>query len=598
MSEERFRAVPFRIYRLGPSEDLVQTLDGSPAIILNRAAGATLQLCNSLRTIAEHEAALCLALNNTDRSRSQARKILADLRQMKLVVSEDTFYKATQVREEDTETISTIGIVTADRPASCDRTFRAFTEVVRRHGRRTDYVIVDDSTSERNRALNVQFIRAACSDLGGTVYYAGYREKSRYVELLREAGIDPVLARFALLGENPDRFVTIGSNRNCLLLDTLGSCVLSVDDDIRPQSVAHPQMKDTVSFRGHVDARDYWFFEARNSLVNELDWTSVDLLGEHEKILTRSLAAMALEGQLGPEDPLSTACDHMIRSIFSGQARVMVTVGGIAGDSGERNYSWLSAASPGTMANLLHSADRFDCATKSREVLGVAADYTVTHRPFCQTANVGLDNRTGLPPFPPVGRGEDAAFGTLLLSSPNSFLGHIPFALLHEAEGGRTYESDYQLRFSEILRYLIASCANTSAISTTGGVSWIGSQLKELARLKCEDFWHETRHRVRCQMQDSIEAAGRNYSPECFGRLPEYWRRQVGQWHRDSVDSVRDPLRLIPQELRNRYQLLDATTRTKDLIGMMGRLLYEWPDILAASETIRNRGIRLSLPVS
>ena len=59
--------------------------------------------------------------------------------------------------------------------------------------------------------------------------------------------------------------MSTGANRNCLLLDTVGALVLSVDDDTGARLARCPERQDAVAFHTGYDPSEFWFFPDRAS---------------------------------------------------------------------------------------------------------------------------------------------------------------------------------------------------------------------------------------------------------------------------------------------------------------------------------------------
>ena len=129
-----------------------------------------------------------------------------------------------------------------------------------------------DATAERRksslrttlRMRESEEIRSAMQplDSGGArrIRYGGRRERSRFTDaLIQESGAAPDIVRFALLGD-PRCPLTTGANRNALLLDTIDSLVLNVDDDTRSDIAMAPGAEAGVSFFTGYDPTEFWFF--------------------------------------------------------------------------------------------------------------------------------------------------------------------------------------------------------------------------------------------------------------------------------------------------------------------------------------------------
>jgi hypothetical protein len=591
---ERYRAIPFEWYHLGFNRELVQLLTEDRSIFLPTSAAATLHLCRNFKTLTGHAESACRALKMADQEKSKIARTLEQLGQRGLLLSESGLYTSITASNEPPRPISAITILTANRIRPCLTALSSFAQNAAEFSRRADFIIMDDSVSGDSSSALIQELEKYVGICDGRLFYAGRRGKAAYVAELEKLGIDRAVASFALLGEPDDSLPTIGANRNCVLLETLGAHVLSSDDDVVCRNAPHPDPSDQIRLCGHIHARDLWFFKNRVEAVDAVNWQSVDLLREHEHLLGRPVGDLVLESMAGPGVNLEDICDHFLASLLSGAARVRATVSGIVGDSGGRFPSWMLASSGRTRANLLASKMAYETALTSRELLGVACGPTIAHHPFAQTAMIGLDNARALPPFYPVSRGEDSMWGVLAMSvSPHCFFGHVPFAALHDAQPGRVYEENFEYRIAELMISLISSYP---PVSGGNSLKLLGGYLREMSGMPDQDFWNWVTHAVRIHNS--------HWMPELqsvlntFEQCPDYWEHDIREWHSQMATLLAEPSNFVPVELRERYPADIAQAKTKSLVKKTGQLLCEWPDIVEAARELKQRGLRLAVPVT
>ncbi len=122
---------------------------------------------------------------------------------------------------------------------------------------------MDDSLSagaeERTRAA----LQELADRFKTRIRYAGRKEKSRFAAALAaESAVPREIVDFALFGDASCERST-GANRNCLLLDTAGSLLLSVDDDTLCQIAGAPERETELSFFSGYDPTELWFFPDR-----------------------------------------------------------------------------------------------------------------------------------------------------------------------------------------------------------------------------------------------------------------------------------------------------------------------------------------------
>jgi hypothetical protein len=321
-------------------------------------------------------------------------------------------------------------------------------------------------------------------------------------------------------------------------------------------------------------------------------WTSADFLGDNEELLGRNLRDIVAETPTEILD-INTACKHLLMSLKQDGAIVLVTMSGVVGDCGTHNPIGLLLSKGETRERLLEDENLFKRSMENRETLTVARCKTITHWPMCQGTTLGLANWSGLPPFLPVGRNEDGFFGILLSAiRKNCFFGHIPIAIFHRSELGRTFRPLPALRISELASALILNVVESRPESLSTSIQFIGRELVEIAGLPDVEFWRFVYDAVtkkaveRLRPFESILGNSSEY--------PSYWRDRVAQVYQHSVAQMASDSYGIPEEFRE-LSLTDATvSKTKALVAQIGSLLCSWPDIIEIAARLKSRGIRLS----
>jgi hypothetical protein len=593
----RYRAVPFEKYSLGWEKELVKVLTDERSCLLPRATVMGMGLCRDFQTLAHHTKKLCKIFKTPESQTARIAQTLCELVAQGLLISEDCLYQNISASKGSPQAISSVVIITANRAGPCGNALTSFVENTTQFSRQTSFKVIDDSRSSDLRTPYLENMARCAGSNGKRAFYAGRQEKEAYIAELEGMGIEAAIARFVLLGENDDSLETIGANRNCALLDTLGECILSVDDDMVCRSTPHPHLSRQLRIASHVYPRDLWFFENREKVLSEVEWQSVDALQEHENMLGHSVGDLLLESKSRSGVTLEDTCDHVLVGMLSGTAVVTATFGGIAGDSGGCFAKWMLTCSGQTRVNLAKSKLAYDVAMRSREVLGVAPSPTVTHNAFCPGASFGLDNRTELPPFFPVSRGEDSVFGVLAMnSSRDCYFGHIPYAFLHNGALGRSYQPKPQFRIAELMMCLIAPCALPPGTSKASSFRLIGQYLEELAHLTEKDFWNCVCHMIRVQQATGMRTW--QATLDTFDDCPDHWRMDLRDMQAHQAALLTNPANLIPSEYIERYPVDLAKAKTKELVRKTGEMLRAWPDILMAASELRRRSVRISAPLT
>jgi hypothetical protein len=476
--------------------------------------------------------------------------------------------------------------VTADRAFLLDRCLQSYCKNLKTYARRAEIVVMDDSKSDSARAEYLQCLQALECDY--PILYAGLAEKRSYIEALVQRGIDPVVARFAVLGELEMAICTTGANRNCILLDAIGTSVLSVDDDTICMTAPHPERSCAVHFRGHENPRDIWFYENRDELIASMQWKAYDLLAEHERILGKRLTQIA--SQLPEAADFKNACDHILAGAMSGEGRVVATMTGMAGDSGAGAAHRFFLSNERVVDRLAESEATAKRAFASREVLWVAPCHCVAHSPQCQGAGLGLANHTLLAPFFPVGRNQDGVFGALNLVSPSAFLGHVPLALFHDPAPPKRYERLPLFRIANLVLCIIRPIFSRESSTMEGLLRLIGSELLEAARLPDVEFWDWVSAAMGRNQQRLIRALQRARKQLDDG--PAFLQKEIETCCEHLATSLRNH-DCIPYE----FQALpreSARQKTRELVQKAGQLFYAWPDLTAAAHDLKAKGVRLS----
>ena len=553
-----------------------------------------MDLCRNFQCLPEHVANICKTLKLPEHESERVAEDLNDLVRKGLLLAEDDFYAQIQPNHRKRPPISSIAIVTANRVEACMNALRSFANNALEHSRTVAFRIMDDSRLPETQSRYRDELARRSGEPGLTVYYAGRAEKEAYISRLAQLGIDPETARFALLGENDDGLGTFGANRNCVLLDTVGECVLNVDDDVVCRSTLHPRDSDQLRICGHLFPRDMWFFPERQAVLDHLPWGSVDILEEHQKLLGAPVGDLLLKHRTNSTIELEDTCNHILMGVLRGDAVVSITIGGVAGDSGGNSSKFLLNCLGQTKANLLSSRSVYDTAMSSREVLAVAKGYTVSHVPFCHTLNIGLDNCDVLPPFFPVARGEDMTFGlTAIHCFSGCFLGHLPVALLHNAEAGRCYDDVPKFRMTQLITFLISSYHVPPGTGRSEALRLTGRFLEELAAAPDKEFWDQISAFTMTAAANWMR--GLNMLLNMFDDYPLHWRKDLQDFHSGWTALLNDPLFCIPIEYRERYPVEVARSKTRDIIKKAGKLLCAWPEMLAAARNLKLNSVQISV---
>jgi hypothetical protein len=592
MTSRRYRATFYESLPLGADRFLVYIPGTDKRFILSSTANEILHKCGSSRALESHLDRICDSLNGPGLNWSAVREALHDLLHKGLLVEEGRLIPSVNDAPEFDQPITSLAFLTADRVSLLHRSLTSYSENCRSYGREVEIIVMDDSRSEAARGEYLSCLRNMNDDR--LIQYGGSNEKISYIRHLMHKGIDPDIARFAILGKFRIETCTIGANRNCVLLDTVGELVLTADDDTICRLVPHPERDDRVHFGAHENPRDAWFYNTRAEVSASVKWQSCDLLGEHERTLGKQLAKIAIQTPANQVDT-AKACRHLLNGLQHADAKVVFSMTGMAGDSGAGYAQNLLMSSKQVLEKLSENEAVARRAFASREVLWVARSPTITHNPQCQAAGLGLANNELLAPFFPVGRNEDGVFGTLNLLIPTFFQSHVPVALFHDAQPGRTYAPLPPFPIASLILSLISFTAPAQSRTMQATLRSIGRGLLDIADFPGQEFWDllfTAVSRRSAEVTRLLHLRSRKMA-DCSTYLQE----QIEQYREHIFACLTSFDACVPYEFSGLPKEL-ARQQTRELVQNAGRLFYAWPDLVEAAHDLKREGIRLTRGVA
>ena len=491
-----------------------------------------------------------------------------------------------------TAPIEWLTVPTCGRRDGLLRTIQSYAANSLAFGRRPAIFIAEQCQSgEDNRAM----LSAFAAESNTRVFYAGDEEKLSFARHLTQGGsIPPEVVQFALFG-CANSGANMGANRNAILLQTLGSRLLSVDDDTVCEPASVPGSGQNVHFGCEADPTDVWFFGDRCSARGFVERREVDLLQAHERLLGKGLHDLVAGS--GSDEPVSihSPCLHILGHLCSGGGQILSTYNGLVGDAGiHSSFPLLVHPRRPTKERLTSSEDAYRQNSQSREIVRQALVPTVGHGPGAAgvAAFLGLDNRQLLPPFLPSFRGEDGIFAEMLARCrEGACTGHVPLTLLHDRPAGRVYGDVATLRMSHLIAGGLHSCSMSVAErSCSDRMSYIGKHLIFLASLAEEEFRQWVRTTI-CRRASSIAKAAhlalmREYSE------PEYWAEDLSQTTDRLLAVALDPTCTVPEELRPGGGT-GGLGAAREIIRLFGELLRWWPAIVERTRELAEKGMQI-----
>jgi hypothetical protein len=551
------------------------------------------QGCATFATLDEHAARLCLEMKLMPFQVEAVRGELANLAAAGLLVSRGQLLDVVRrsARSSDPPPrITTVGIPTRDRPATLEACLEGHVESARRHGRSTEFVVIDDSITTLGE--NRQRLDAIADRSGATIFHAGREEKSRFAEAIaRQAKAPADLVRFALGLE--DWPITTGGSRNALLLHTAGELMLQVDDDTRCQTLPAPECRAELALSTVFDPTEFWFFPEGKPPVVAGEAGETDLLGVHEQLLGRTIADCLADGKVA--DP-ALANTRFFRRLESGDGRILTTATGVYGDSGMGSSVALLTLDGPARARLHRSEADYRGALHRRQWMRSVTRPTITDGGYCMALNLGLDNRGLLPPFLPVQRNQDGVFAAVLALCRDGYMGYLPAMVVHLSPAdaaASTSEDPWQrvsrLQTGHLLQVLLGSCPQgPGSSSPESRLERLGRWLEETASAKPADFAEYLRlhaWNALTRTLTQLEAMLRKY-----GHQPAYWAEDVRRALAALAGALPTQHVGLPAELCERWGEEQALSRFQGLVRRYGSLLRVWPEIVTAARGLRAAG--------
>ena len=503
--------------------------------------------------------------------------------------------------------IASIGLITCNRLDGLRRALTSYIQNNKLHGRTNDFVVMDDSSSIETRKAYREMLRSLKMRYGVSISYGGLEDKVHFAKQLINAGdLPPDVVKFALFDVENCRY-TYGANRNALLLHTIGDTIFSADDDTVCRVAPAPGLNAGVSFASNCDPRELWFFPDRETALRSIAFVEKDILAVHEELLGKDLGSIiATLGGTKALD-LDRIDSRFLRRLESGRGRAVVTLDGLVGDCGwGAPFGYWGAPFGYLLLNgesherLVRSESDYHSACTSREVLRTVKRITISDGTYCAGTFMGLDNRSLLPPFMPVQRGQDIIFGTTLwMCFEDSYFGHLPYALLHapvqyrQFWPGEIFRSASGFDTTKLMIACIQSFEFGSG-KTSGKerLQALGRYLMELGSMSLRDF----------EEFASIQARGMNTSfismmeerLRVCGESPEFWANDVKRYLGLLQKALTREDYWVPLDLIDGRSVDEARELSQRLVRKFGELLYWWPHIVEAARGLRAQGKTLA----
>jgi hypothetical protein len=493
--------------------------------------------------------------------------------------------------------ITSVGIPTRNRPQKLETGLRSFAARAREVGRDLEFVVADGSDEPSMMQANLEILSAVKREFGARCTYLGLNEREHMVtELAREADLPLETVRFAFQNiENCP--VNSGSNRNTLLMATVGELTMQVDDDILCKVAPGLDQRQGMTLSSEHFRAEVWFHDPESMNADEQMQgnQSSDVFSLHESILGKSLSNCVSECGEGNID-VGTIRSSFARRGLYGNGVVLVSSTGLDGDSGIGSAFHFLRFKGASRARLVQTEEKYRLAMATQHVKSAVPQLTITEASSCPAFNLGLDNTRNLPPFMPVQRAEDVVFGRLLGASGEGYFGILPWMITHvRTENWQQNLEEDATRFScnHILEAIITEPRVLDYwAGAPGNFAKLGQELIELGHLPPPDFedflqqllW-KSRHSDIVRLQTLAKM---------HGSQPSYWMSDVNDYLKWSRNALLQDNFVVPCDLSLKFGEEAARVLMQRLVLKLGELLKVWVELRQAATRLKMRGVKFA----
>lgn len=548
--------------------------------------------CSVFRSLDEHVAELMEGSDGAPQRAAAIRQVLQSFRDAGLTLAAADICRelapvagATPIAERPV-----VAIITCDRPQALERLLASMLENCDLGAVERCFVI-DDSRSaehgERNRAAT----QAATERSAAPIHYFGADAAAKLLKsLVAQLPQQEEAIRFLLDRRRWRDYESFGVARNFSHLLTVGRPLVVFDDDTLCEAFQAPFHAEGVTFS--AGQREVTIYTTYEEWRQGLSRAGHDPVAGHLQCL--GLALPEALGVLGlrtlQQEALRPAPLDLARRLRRG-SRVLITEAGALGDPGTGSNTWLAMVPQASRERLARTDGHLKLALEQRCCwLGRERP---TFRPQGKISQVaGFDNRSFLPPYFPVTRGEDDLFGQMTrYVYPDSVALDYPWAVPHlplRARSWTAHDNSFAIS-ANFPGFLVNGLVGTGdaclAVDTQDRVRFLGRLFEDFGAapdLTLLDRLADDRHRCRAshirKLQKQIEESA-GLPAEWLGYLQEAMRQAQSSQLRDlRVENLKGAVGGLQGQ-----ELLDFW---KGAWREFGRAMPAWSDIREAAAGI------------
>ncbi len=595
-----YRCAPFLRFAASSGNEILHfPLSGQTAVLSSLEAGA-LSSWTSFRTLEDQ--AQCILADIPFLNIEDIRALVATIHHGGSLLSYSSLGEEGPISEQVAHRarIDYLTIPTNGRRDETCRAIKSYARNAEHFNRHYSIFIADDADPGGYADMEGHWVEELTAHVNLPIIYAGVKEKRAFATLLAAGGHIPRhVVDYALFGTE-SMMRTAGANRNAILLRTVGSQLLSCDDDtlcdlgLVPGS--HPA--SSLAFEGHVVPTEIWCMPDRSAALRFAAKSQVDLVGYHERLLGRDVKALFTEtAAAGGMVDCSHACGHLIGALRTSGGLIRSTYCGSRGDCGFfSDIGVVTSPRHSLRARLAGLGDAFDRCLTSRETACQTMSFTISHGDASGIGICfGLDNRSLLPPYMPGFDNEDGTFSALLARcADDAYVGHVPLTVVHDPLTDRQYSDnrDSVIRMTNIMTGAMNMWRpRLGSESMSERLTSLGKHLVSVGRMGEAEF-AEVVHVIACSYYSQLlQACESVLNTDAY--QVEAWAQTLDK----RIAAILDRL-----ERRNDYMrpvdvrceaTADSLVAARDAIGTFGELLMWWPAIVERTTELRHGGVEL-----
>jgi hypothetical protein len=400
--------------------------------------------------------------------------------------------------------------------------------------------------------------------------------------LTARSSVPRELVAFAVEGFGGDLW-RCGAARNLLQLSCLPGPLLISDDDVLfglrlPASFEPGGWRLTARF-DPLDLR----YPRDGQAVGELTPAPLDPARAHGRLLGCTPADCA---DLGRPD-LAEVTPDLADILMTGQARVAVTMAGIAGHTGSESGRMVLGLRGAARDDVMAAPGWYRPALASRTAIRAAPCWTLSAGGLLMAPSMGLDNRLCLPPFAPVGRNSEGIFAAVLRHvTPWALIGHLPYVVLHAPGPLPPFDCaslhDLRPRLAELLTLLIDAVPRALATETAARLKSLGAHLVDAASQAPAAFEH---YLFELWLKHMSRYAGYLENLlSIYGGEPPEWAADVAAHLEAVAAQAAESAPVSPRDLPGDSGA--ALVTAQRAIRSYGELLIAWPALREAAAAL------------